>query len=88
MRRWLRHSLLVLAAVVALPVTPASAAAGFTDPFTALDPLRWVAGEHGLGRSRLDRSTSPCPAVPSASALSAGTVDGAEVRTTSLQTGT
>jgi beta-glucanase (GH16 family) len=89
MSRLLRCAVLAVAALALLPMTPAAAATGFTDPFTSLDPLRWVAGDHGLGRSRLDPANVSVSGGALALALPAGTLDGGEVRTTSLwRTGT
>jgi endo-1,3-1,4-beta-glycanase ExoK len=60
------------------------AATGFGDPFDSLDGGRWSVGDHQLGRSRLD----PANVVVAGGALElrhpAGSVDGAEVRTTAL----
>ena len=65
------------------------AATGFGDPFDSLESGRWSLGDHQLGRSRLD----PANVAVAGGALElrhpAGTVDGAEVRTTALyRTGT
>jgi len=86
-----RASLLAVLVVTALAgqAAGAVAATGFGDPFDSLDGGRWSAGDHQLGRSRLD----PANAVVQGGALElrhpAGTLDGAEVRTTALyRTGT
>ena len=86
-----RASLLVLLVVTALAGQAASAVAatGFGDPFDSLDGGRWSAGDHQLGRSRLD----PVNVAVAGGALElrhpAGTLDGAEVRTRELfRTGT
>jgi beta-glucanase (GH16 family) len=51
-----RASLLAALVVTALFVQAGSAVAatGFSDPFDTLDGGRWSAGDHQLGRSRLD----------------------------------
>lgn len=75
--------LLVVTAVAGQAAT-AVAATGFSDPFDGLDAGRWSVGDHTLGRSRLD----PANAVVAGGALElrhpAGSLDGAEVRTTAL----
>lgn len=79
-----RASLLVLLVVTAVAgqAATAVAAAGFSDPFDALDAGRWSVGDHRLGRSALD----PRNIAVAGGALElrhpAGTLDGAEVRTT------
>jgi beta-glucanase (GH16 family) len=86
-----RASLLAALVVTALAAAAGSAVAatGFSDPFDSLEGGRWSIGEHQLGRSRLD----PANAAVAGGALElrhpAGTLDGAEVRTTALwRTGT
>jgi len=82
--------LVTAAAVVVGQASPAAAAVtGFTDPFASLDPARWAVGEHRLGRSALE----PGNVAVAGGALElrhpAGTLDGAEVRTTvAYRTGT
>jgi len=86
-----RASLLAALVVTALFAGAGSAVAatGFSDPFDSLDGGRWSAGDHQLGRSRLD----PANVAVAGGALElrhpAGTLDGAEVRTRELfRTGT
>ena len=86
-----RASLLAVLVVTALSVQAGSAVAatGFGDPLESLDGERWSAGDHRLGRSRLD----PANLAVAGGALElrhpAGSLDGAEVRTNALfRTGT
>ena len=86
-----RASLLAALVVTALCAQAGSAVAatGFSDPFDSLDSGRWSVGDHQLGRSRLD----PANVTVAGGALElrhpAGSLDGAEVRTTALhRTGT
>jgi len=86
-----RATLLAALVVTALVASAGSAVAavGFGDPFDSLDGGRWSAGDHQLGRSRLD----PANVAVTGGALElrhpAGSLDGAELRSNVLyRTGT
>src|SRR5690349_16541536 len=81
-----RASLLAALVVTALFASAGSAvaAAGFGDPFDALDEGRWSRGDHQLGRSRLDPAGVAVQGGMLELRHPAGTLDGAEVRTAAL----
>jgi endo-1,3-1,4-beta-glycanase ExoK len=68
----------VLLSIMAAPARSATPA--FTDELTVLDPGRWAATAHPLGRSALDPRNVAVAGARLALALPAGTTDGAEVR--------
>jgi endo-1,3-1,4-beta-glycanase ExoK len=77
----LRALSLILLAMLVLPAAAAARpATGFVDDFTALDPSRWQAGEHQLGRSRLRAENVSVDAGALALSLPQGSTDGAEIR--------
>lgn len=65
------------------PATVARAA-GFSDPFTALDVQRWAIGDHALGLGRFEPANVSVTGGALALTLPAGTLNGGEVRTNAL----
>jgi endo-1,3-1,4-beta-glycanase ExoK len=79
----MRAALMTLALTTLLALAPATAAqaAGFSDPFTTLDPQRWAIGDHPLGLGRFDPANVTVADGALALGLPAGTLNGGEVRT-------
>ena len=83
-----RHALIALAVTAVMTLaSPATAqAAGFSDPFTTFDSQRWAVGDHALGLGRFEPANVSVAGGTLALTLSAGTLNGGEVRTDALWT--
>lgn len=78
----------ILLAMLALPATAAaSSTPGFLDGFSTLDPARWTAGDHQLGRSRLRPDDVSVADGALWLGVPAQTTDGAEIRSVSTFSG-